>query len=331
VERCPDDGAALRPPAYGAALDGVTWGMRRCPACGRGVLDPRPVPGALGAWYGPAYFGAGERKFVGWIERFIDWFRERRARDAAAWVRRTPPRESAGDSRAGAGVAAAPVRVLDIGCGSGLFLAALARRGFECHGTEYSADAARRAAAIPGLAVHVGELADDTYAPGAFDLVSVWHVLEHLYDPDALLRRSALWLREGGVLLLAVPSIDSWQARLFRGAWFHLDPPRHLHHFGPSSLRRALHDAGFRVVRVRQLSWEQNLYGVLQSALNALGFARDDFYEALKGNRRLGASARDYVEAALLAAMILPAVAFTVAEAAAGRGGTLEIVARKVD
>ena len=332
VERCPADGAELLPAAYGAAVGGVTWAVRTCPRCGRRALDPRPSPGALGAWYGPEYFGAGDAKFVGGIEAFIDAFRQSRARDAAAWMRRLPPRPGATQAavpNAAPTGAPGPGRVLDIGCGSGRFLAALAWRGFECHGTEFSDETARRAAAIPGLQVHAGPVTDGTYAPGTFDLVSVWHVLEHLHDPDALLRRCALWLREGGVLLLAVPNIDSWQARLFRGAWFHLDPPRHLFHFGPSSLRVALEAAGFRVVRMRQLSWEQNLYGVLQSGLNALGFARDDFYEALKGNRRLGSTPRDYVEAALLAAGFLPAALFTLAEAAAGCGGTLELVARK--
>jgi SAM-dependent methyltransferase len=317
VTHCPGDGAALKPPSYAAALGGVMWGVRECPRCGRRALDPRPTSDGLAAWYGPEYFGAGSGKFIGGIEAVVDWFREGRARDAATWIARQTP------------AGGAPWRVLDVGCGNGGFLAALARRGFECHGTEYSAETARRAAANPGLHLHFGSLTDASFPAGSFDLVSVWHVLEHLADPDAMLRRAALWLRPGGALMLAVPNIDSWQARLFRGAWFHLDPPRHLFHFGPASIGRMLEAGGFRIVRMRHLSWEQNLYGVLQSGLNALGFRRDDFYDALKGNRRLGAATRDYVEAALLALGFLPALLFTAAEAAARSGGTLECVAVK--
>jgi SAM-dependent methyltransferase len=316
VTRCPADGGELLPAAFSATLDGVAYGMRRCPRCHRGVLDPRPDAEALASWYGPGYFGSGSGKFVLPIEAFVEWFRGRRARQAAALLERGPaPHRSR--------------RILDVGCGSGQFLAALVERGYECHGTELSQETARRAAAVPGLRLHVGPVAPDSYPAGQFDLVSVWHVLEHLEDPDAMLRRCAGWLRSGGWLMLAVPNIDSWQARLYRGSWFHFDPPRHLFHFGPRSLETALTAAGYRVTRMRLLSWEQNLYGVLQSALNALGFPRDDFYEALKGNRRLGSEPRDFLQAALLAVGLLPAAAFCIAEAAARSGGTIECVAIK--
>ena len=120
-------------------------------------------------------------------------------------------------------------------------------------------------------------------------------------------------------------------ARLFRGHWFPLDPPRHFFHFGPGSLTAALAAAGFRVERMRHLSWEQNLYGVIQSALNSLGFPRDDLYETLKGNRPLGSKPRDLVEVLLLAVGFLPAVLFTAGEAAFRHGGTIECVAIRTD
>ena len=316
VTRCPSDGAELLPATVATTVEGVAYGMRRCPRCHRGVLDPRPDAGALASWYGPAYFGVGSGKFVLPIEAFVDWFRGKRARQAAALLEREA-------SSSGHG------RLLDIGCGSGRFLAALINRGYECHGTELSELSARRAAAIPNLRLRVGPVDEDTYPAGGFDLISAWHVLEHLEDPDVMLRRCARWLRTGGYLMVAVPNIDSWQARLFRGSWFHLDPPRHLFHFGPGSLEAALNAAGFRLVKMQHLSWEQNLYGVSQSALNALGLPRDDFYETLKGSRRIGTAPRDFLAALLLAVGLLPAALFCVAEAAARSGGTIECIAVK--
>ena len=127
--------------------------------------------------------------------------------------------------------------------------------------------------------------------------------------------------------MIAVPNVASWQAGLFRGAWFHLDPPRHLQHFDPASLGGILREAGFRTLQVRHLSWEQNLYGYLQSALNALGFPRDQLYGLFKGSRpsRIPIS---LVLQAVLAAALLPAAAVATAlEAALGRGGTIECVA----
>lgn len=298
----------------------MAYGVRECPRCHRRALDPRPAPATLAHWYGPSYFGASTRKFIGPVEAFVDLFRDGRAREAAGLLAKGPA--PSGERP----------RVLDVGCGSGLFLAALAKRGIECHGTEFSDETARRARALPGLRIHAGPIDADTYAAGSFDLISVWHVLEHLGDPDELLRYAARWLRPGGTLMVAVPNIDSWQARLFRGAWFHLDPPRHFFHFGPRSLGAALQAAGFRVERMRHLSWEQNLYGVIQSALNSLGFPRDDLYETLKGNRPLLSAARDAIEVPLAAALFLPAVVFTAGEAALRHGGTIECVAiRKTD
>ena len=302
-------------PIYQTSIAGSTFSLRPCARCGRKALDPRPRASELDGWYGRSYFGAGAVKFVGPIEAVVTWFRRGRAQLAVRLLR-----PESDDSLAGR-------RVLDVGCGAGQFLAALAVRGCECHGTELSAETATRAAELTGIRLHVGPIEATMYPEGFFDLISVWHVLEHLQDPDATLRNCRQWIRERGTLMIAVPNIDSWQARLFRGSWFHLDPPRHVFHFGATSLRRALHDAGFRALRIRHLSWEQNLFGVLQSILNALGFPRDDFYEALKGNRRIGSHASDFIAGLVMAAGFLPATVFAIAEAGFRAGGTLECVA----
>jgi 2-polyprenyl-3-methyl-5-hydroxy-6-metoxy-1,4-benzoquinol methylase len=281
------------------------------------LLDPYPGPGAIQEAYSEEYYGAGARKFVPAIEGLVDQFRDRRARLSARLL--------------GASGATGSARVLDIGCGSGQFLARLRRMGHECHGTELSAETGARAAKIPGLELHFGALTPEAYPENSFDLISIWHVLEHLPDPDSVLRLCRGWLRQGGVLLLAVPNIDSWQARLFGGSWFHLDPPRHLYHFNRRSLTAALTSSGFRIERMRTLSWEQNVYGVLQSALNALGFPRDEFYEVLKGNRPVTASPRLPVEAAILLLLSPAAFLFAALEGLFGGGGTLECVARRAD
>ena len=313
VDACPCGSRDLGPRTRSFRLDGTRLGLRRCGACGRLLLDPRLPEKALPEAYDDAYYGAGARKFVPAIERVVDAFRDGRARLAE--------RSLASRDR--------PARVLDIGCGSGQFLARLIARGHEGHGTELSKATGARASRVPGLELRVGALTADTYPAGWFDLISIWHVLEHLPDPDQVLRLCHGWLREGGALLIAVPNADSWQAKIFRGSWFHLDPPRHLDHFNRRSLASSLERAGFRIERLRTLSWEQNLYGILQSALNALGFPRDEFYEVLKGNRPITSSARFPLEAFLLLLLLPFAIVWTVVEAAFGAGATLECVARR--
>jgi SAM-dependent methyltransferase len=316
VQACPcGSEGPLEEAAFGVQTDGVRYELRRCGGCGRMLLDPWPSSESLRRAYDAEYYGAGQGKFVKPIEAALAWFRERRARQAQALIDVMPA--AFGASR----------RVLDIGCGSGRFLERLIARGLEGYGTELSAESGRRAALVSELHLHVGALKPDTYPEGHFELISVWHVLEHLPDPDATLRNCQRWLVPAGALLLAVPNFDSWQARVFRGQWFHLDVPRHLFHFTPESLDAALRAAGFEPVQISHLSWRQNLYGTLQSLLNALGFARDDLYEVLKGNRHW--ALRHTAQFLLVAVVMLPAVLFTYFEAAAGHGGTIECVARK--
>jgi 2-polyprenyl-3-methyl-5-hydroxy-6-metoxy-1,4-benzoquinol methylase len=271
-----------------------------------------PRPEDLLSAYDQAYYGRGARKFVEPIQWTIGWFRRHRVRRVLRAL----------------GAPSGRRRALDIGCGDGEFLAALQRGGWECHGTELTEVTARRASAVVGLRIRTGAVTTEAYAPGLFDVVSLWHVLEHLADPDRTLRDCATWLASGGLLLLAVPNLDSWQARVFRGAWFHLDPPFHLHHFTPHSLGRALESAGFEILEARHLSWQYNPYGAVQSLLNALRFPRDELYEVLKGNKPLDRPGR--VVQALLATLALPpAIVASLLEAAAGQGGTIEVTARK--
>ena len=101
---------------------------------------------------------------------------------------------------------------------------------------------------------HVGDHGRNAAAacPGlpdnAFDLVILWHALEHLPDPSGALCAIRGLLRDGGRLVVAVPNLASWQARLLKARWFHLDVPRHLWHFTPETLEHLLRVTGFQVV-----------------------------------------------------------------------------------
>lgn len=280
--------------------------LLRCPACGTARLLPPPDDAVLAAAYARDYYGDAARKFRGPVDAAFARTQARRARAAAALV---PPGG----------------HVLDVGCGAGEFVRALRARGLDAEGTERTAEAAARAAAASGVPVHAGDVETLDLGSRRYDLVSIWHVLEHLRDPLAALRRAHGLLRPGGALLVAVPNAGSWQARVFGGHWFHHDPPRHLWAFDAPALQALLRRAGFVPGPVRTFSLEQNPYGVLQSALNALGFPRDRAYDLLKGVPRGGRA----LDATLVGLLAVPALAFALVEAAAGRGGTLALVARR--
>jgi 2-polyprenyl-3-methyl-5-hydroxy-6-metoxy-1,4-benzoquinol methylase len=138
-------------------------------------------------------------------------------------------------------------RYLDIGCGLGEMVAAMARLGVEAEGVEPGAPAVERARG-KGLKVFHGTLHDARFADETFDSVSMYHVLEHVPDPISVLTECRRILKPTGELFIGVPNFDSLLRNWVGWNWAGIDAPRHLHHFRAESIRRAASRAGLKVV-----------------------------------------------------------------------------------
>jgi SAM-dependent methyltransferase len=144
---------------------------------------------------------------------------------------------------------ARPGRVLDVGCAAGYFLRVMRDEGWDVSGLEPSAPI--RATAVASLGeerVLEGDLASAHLTPAAFDLVTLWDVLEHTPDPLDTLRRCARLLRPDGKLLIETQNVNSLAARLLGRRWHHYKHAEHLYHFHPGTLGRLLGKAGFAVL-----------------------------------------------------------------------------------
>ncbi len=136
--------------------------------------------------------------------------------------------------------------LLDVGCGTGDFLAVMqSYPGWTVRGLEPHAEAAAQARAQYGLSIDPVYLDDLPYQDGAFDVVTMWDVLEHLPRPRESLGRLRRVLRSDGVLVIGLPNRDSLDAKLFGQYWAGLDVPRHFSVFSVSDVTRALLEAGF--------------------------------------------------------------------------------------
>jgi SAM-dependent methyltransferase len=143
-------------------------------------------------------------------------------------------------------------RLLDVGSSSGSYLARMQELGWEPWGVEPHAEARARALErlrVPEDRIFHGSAEDADFPAESFDLVTMSHVLEHLYEPKAVLKRVRGWLRPEGRLRVWVPNLASFESKVFGRFWTGLDLPRHLFHFTPSTLARMLRDAGFDVER----------------------------------------------------------------------------------
>lgn len=162
-------------------------------------------------------------------------------------------------------------RLLDVGAGTGDFVAAALKRGWKASGMEPGL-AARERAAVKGI-----ELTDSFSAlEGKYDVITLWHVLEHLPDLDTEIDRLLSYLQDGGTLVLALPNFRSWDAGHYGEHWAAYDVPRHLWHFSRKSIGKLFGRRGFKVVRTYPLWFDAFYISLLSEKYqgNGLGFLR---------------------------------------------------------
>lgn len=153
-------------------------------------------------------------------------------------------------------------RLLDLGCGTGIFLEEVLRSGrWQVVGIEPTERAAAYARAALQVEIHQGRFSEVALPANSFDVITLWHVLEHLDHPIADLRHAHQLLKENGWLIFAIPNIEGLEAHIFGPYWVGWDLPRHLYQFPHSTLRTILTTLGFDWVATRRISMTHALLG----------------------------------------------------------------------
>ncbi len=211
------------------------WRFVQCRACQHVWLNPRPAVAELGVVYPPTYY-AYNYDAINPIARKAKELLDRRK--IAKIVRHCPK---------------APKSYLDVGCGDGRFLRVMEQRGVPrsgLYGLELDKRVVERLRGQGYSSVFCGRAEDiSSFPDGGIDLVTMFHVIEHVDNPETVIGRVRRWLSPGGVFALETPNLDSLDARLFRPTyWGGYHIPRHWNLFKPAAISRLLTDNGLEVL-----------------------------------------------------------------------------------
>jgi SAM-dependent methyltransferase len=149
-------------------------------------------------------------------------------------------------------------KLLDIGAGVGAFAGYMQEQGWEVTGLEPDEETRARAAEQNGVQLRP---ATDLYSltPGSYDVITLWHVLEHVHDLHAYLEQLSKLLKREGRIFIAVPNYTSYDASVYRGYWAAYDVPRHLYHFSPGAIDGLLSQHGLQLITSRPM-WFDSYY-----------------------------------------------------------------------
>ena len=276
---CPGESATFR---FGTTdvETGEAFQIMECDTSG--IFFTHPQPPDLNRYYPEDYRG-----FHPLVEKV---FRKMYGKYAAAVIRKV----------------GASGRLLEVGCGAGWMLEAFAQRGWEVAGLERTSSIAQEITERTGIKVYTGDLAL-IQTEERFDVILLYNVLEHLPDPGAVIDHCKRLLNPGGRIIITLPNILSWQARLTKGSWFHLDAPRHLFHFSEASMGRFLNSHGLEITSFRNTSLALDIFGWVQSVQNLLLPKTNQLHVLMSQNSVLKAIVNVWgIPVGILTAIMLP-------------------------
>jgi SAM-dependent methyltransferase len=204
--------------------------------------------------------------------------------------------------------------LLDVGCGVGSFVLISKEYGYEAEGIEMSHEAVEFGRSNFHVLLNEGDILSYPLKDNNYDIVTMWHVLEHLPNPNDVLRKIHPKLKSNGILAIAVPNFSSIQAKIFRSRWYHLDVPRHLFHYSLQGLVELLSKTGFTVEVVDHFSLEHNWAGINGSIFDLHSLTKESIIHKIV-RKTIG-----YYLSYLLAWI----------ESMFQRGGTVTVIARKI-
>jgi len=264
-------------------LTGESFDIVRCITCGFRFTNPRPVQADLGRYYeSPEYISHSDSR-KGIFAAVYQQVRKHALRRKYSMISRFQPTGE----------------ILDIGCATGQFLNFMAAHGWKTTGIEPDEKTRRYAISEYGLKV-LPENKLYTLPKSSFDVITMWHVLEHVSDLKDRMNQLKSLLKPAGTLVIAVPNCESYDAIKYGAFWAGYDLPRHLYHFAKDDMKLLLDSHGFTLVTILPMKFDA-FYVSLLSEKYLTGKMRwlpalwNGFWSNRKGSQNGGYSSLIYV------------------------------------
>ena len=210
-----------------------------CLNCGLSYTMPRPDKEKIGEYYKSEEYYSHQENKKGFIPRLYES------------VKKVNLKHKYKLATQGMSVG----KMLDIGCGVGDFLHTAEEQGWACTGVEPSEDA-KSIAKTRIKADIINSEALENIPDESFDVITMWHVLEHVDDLKWQIEQLYRLTKTGGRIVIAVPNYKSYDGQYYKELWAAYDVPRHLNHFNRNTLTKMFKSQGLNLIRTDKLIWD---------------------------------------------------------------------------
>ena len=231
------------------SLTQASFSVVQCSKCSFRFTSPIPSQDEIGAFYKFTEYISHTDTKEGWMNRLYHFVRNRTLTQKTNWI------QSLFTGHKG--------HILDIGAGTGAFAHAMHQKAWKVTGLE--PDAVTREKAYENYKLELRSTDTIFDLPvNEFEVITMWHVLEHVHELKPYLNQCFKSLKKNGRLIIAVPNYTSFDAKYYKKYWAAYDLPRHLYHFSPKAMTTLLKEMGFEIVSIRPM-WYDSFYVSLLS------------------------------------------------------------------